>query len=191
LTADTGAAPDPVARCGFIRKPPASPAPLIEISLRDEMGSLALTECHAYGIPALSISNWRMKMGKTSNSIKDAWNASRYTQVKVSVNPEIAAAFKSACAADSVSMAKDLSGYMRKRGHCGVPGKPAPPRVATRKDRRAAVTLILRQLETIRSAEEAYMGRIPANLSASLKYVDAEAALSKLDDAIDALLEAF
>jgi hypothetical protein len=37
-------------------------------------------------------------MGKTSNAVKQRYNATHYTQVKASVKPEIAAGFKAACA---------------------------------------------------------------------------------------------
>jgi hypothetical protein len=51
-------------------------------------------------------------MGKTSNETKARWNAAHYTQVKVSVKPEVAEAFKNRCRADGVSMAAELSRFM-------------------------------------------------------------------------------
>jgi len=52
------------------------------------------------------------RLFKTSNTVKDRWNASHYTQIKVSVNPDTATAFKEACAVNGVSMASILSEFM-------------------------------------------------------------------------------
>jgi protein-tyrosine-phosphatase len=130
-------------------------------------------------------------MGKTSNAAKDAWNAIHYAQVKISADPSLAAAYKAVLAKESVSMAKDISEYMKKR----IREKPSAAcdkvRVLTRQERRKAVAILIERLEEIKSAEEAYMDRIPENLSGSKRYEDAETALSKMDDAIEALLEAY
>jgi hypothetical protein len=130
-------------------------------------------------------------MGKTSSSAKAAWNASHYAQVKVSVDPGLAVAFKAACAKDGVSMAKDLSGYMRRRTQTHLPETCATVRVATRKDRRATVDRLIGQLKSVIAAEEAYKDNIPENLVSSRRYDDAEAALSGLEEAIELLLEAY
>lgn len=53
-------------------------------------------------------------MGKTSNKAKQDWNASHYKQVKVSVKPETAGAFKAACVKRGVSMAGELQRYMQR-----------------------------------------------------------------------------
>jgi hypothetical protein len=130
-------------------------------------------------------------MGKTSNKAKDVWNASRYTQVKVSVKPDVASSFKAACKRDGVSMARDLSEYMHKRGRLRLSEKPASIRFTTRRDRRAALSYLLQQIECVRSAEEAYLDRIPDNLSTSKRYEDTQTALAKMEEVLDLLTEVY
>jgi len=47
-------------------------------------------------------------MGKTSNQAKQQWNAKNYVQIKISIAPDIAAAFKAKCAAAGVSVTSEL-----------------------------------------------------------------------------------
>lgn len=53
-------------------------------------------------------------MGITSNEAQQRWNAAHYTQVKVSVPTELAAAFKVVCVAEGVSIASKIARFMRE-----------------------------------------------------------------------------
>lgn len=121
-------------------------------------------------------------MGSTSNESKQRFNNKHYTQVKVSVPPEIAAAFKAKCSSAGVSMAGELSSFMS----CHHPKKPEPD-VATRQKRRKALLAVIRQLEAIADAEQDYMNNIPVNLQNSQRYEAAEQAASALEEALDIL----
>jgi hypothetical protein len=111
---------------------------------------------------------------------------SGYTQVKVSVSPNLAAAFKAACSASGVSMAAVLSKHMAEYAF-GKAGQGRPPRYATRRQRRAAVSRMAQQLAAVKEAEETYMDNIPENLQGSVNYENAEQAVSLMDEALDAL----
>ena len=128
-------------------------------------------------------------MGKTSNEAKSRWNAANYTQVKVSVKPEIAEAFKNRCLAGGVSMAGELSRFMS--GETQKPVKSPSPSFDTRQRRRKALAALTRQLQAISDAESAYMDNIPANLQNSQVYESAERAVTALNDALDILREAY
>jgi len=52
--------------------------------------------------------------GKTSNAVKQRWNTEHYTQIKVSVKPDVAGAFKKACETSGTSMASELSIFMQE-----------------------------------------------------------------------------
>ena len=89
------------------------------------------------------------------------------TQVKVSVDSRIAAAFKASCLSSGVSMASVLSQYMAK--YCGVSSKngSAAP-LSNKRQRRAAIAKVILQLLHILRSEEAYRDRIPLNLQAGV-----------------------
>ena len=122
-------------------------------------------------------------MGKTSNASKQRWNKKHYVQIKVSVQPEIAAAFKVKCKTDGVSMAGEITRFMREQ--CG---KPHPPKCAlkvdTRQQRRKALNLLVQQLELITDAESQYMENIPENLQNSIRYESAAQSVQVFQEAI-------
>ena len=127
---------------------------------------------------------------------KQDWNASHYAQVKVSVDPVIAAGFRTACAASGISMAKALSDFMLAFSDSPMPEAVSPSQndplpLSSRKLRRSAVERIVHDLLLVKSAEESYRDNIPQNLQASQRFDDADHAASCLDDAIDSLLDAF
>jgi hypothetical protein len=114
----------------------------------------------------------------------------RYTQVKISVNPELASSFKRACASANVSMASVLSQFMSGYCRSGTKQKPLAA-YGTRRQRRAAVGRMLRQLEMIKDAEEQYMGNIPENLQGSANYENAEQSVSLIEEGIDILASVY
>jgi len=109
-----------------------------------------------------------------------------YAQVKVSVKPEIAAAFKAACAEQGVSQAQVLSAFM---ADFSKKPKTEPPttRLDSRKRRRAAVQRIAELLGAILYAEENYFVSVPDNLHGSKWHEASEASISILQEIIDNL----
>jgi len=111
-------------------------------------------------------------MPKHSNESKQQWNAAHYTQVKASVNPDVAAAFKVTCAAQGDSIASVLTKFMidfsqdnRLREQTAKSAKdPNNDPYNTRKKRRAVVSAILLQMNAIMEAEERYRDSVPENL---------------------------
>ena len=132
-----------------------------------------------------------MNMSKPSNSVKDSWNAAHYKQLKLSVNTDLAAEFKVACADKGISMASVLSEFMAD--YCQMPlkapttGKPFD----TRRKRRNAVKNIIAQLEQLVLAEESYRDNIPENLQGSMRYDAAQQSLDQLQEAVGLLEEAY
>jgi len=113
-------------------------------------------------------------------------NNSEYTQVKVSVDSKIAAAFKTSCISDDISMASVLSQYMAK--YSGFSSKSHfSSSLSTKRQRRDAIEKIIRQLENIKGFEESYKDRIPDNLQSSIVFESADQWVSVLEEVIDSL----
>jgi len=92
-----------------------------------------------------------MKKGSSPNAatqVKQGWNASHYTQVKISADADLAAAFKAACASSGASMASVLTQYMAQYSKTATKRKPGSD-YSTRRQRRAAVRHLLLQLELV------------------------------------------
>lgn len=130
-------------------------------------------------------------MGRTSTQAKQQWNAENYRQVKVSVAPRIAAAFKSACETADESMASVLSGFMSEYAQCVEDKKGYTPSLSTRRSRRRAVCELIQQLERIRDNEERYRDNMPLNLQGSSRFEDAEQSLSLICEALESLESAY
>ena len=115
-----------------------------------------------------------------------------YTQVKISVPPVLASAFKEACSRSKVSIASVLSGFMADYCQSNASQKPSPdPCYATRRQRRAAVKRLANQLTMIMAAEERYMGNIPSNLQGSVVFENAEQSVSLMEEALDVLASVY
>jgi len=133
-------------------------------------------------------------MGTTSTKSKQRWNTEHYTQIKISVAPELASSFKSACAAADVSMAGQLSKFMADYIGVNVVEKTEPKAFndySTRGKRRAAVKRILAELEQIKKAEERFVNNAPENLQSAPIYEVADESVSALDESIDQLSSAY
>ena len=114
--------------------------------------------------------------------------AAKHTQIKASVDPDIASAFKQACAASNESMAAVLARFMAD--YSKSPAKPKnTPDYSTRRRRRAAIKGFIGQLEQVKMWEEKVRDNMPENLQGSSVYETAEEAVSSLEGAIDALTE--
>ena len=133
-------------------------------------------------------------MGSTSNEVKQRWNSAHYTQIKISVAPELAAAFKANCSSKGVSMASEISRFMSSEiSGCGKRTSyvPPTPQYDTRQKRRRAVRKTILTLEDIKTAEQNYLENIPANLQGSSLYETAEETVDVLTDVLDRLSEAY
>jgi hypothetical protein len=119
------------------------------------------------------------------------WNRVGHTQVKVSVRPELAVAFKTACASNSVSVTGVLSGFMEAYSNTNTPKNGYAPNLSTKRQRRASARRILEQLERIRENEQNYMDNIPANLQGSEVFLFAEYCVELVGEAIEALETAY
>jgi hypothetical protein len=123
-------------------------------------------------------------MGTASNEAKQRWNNAHYTQVKVSVQPEVAEVFKRKCQTKGVSMASEISRFMS--------GEIKKPDVcSTRQRRRKALVSVIEQLEQICDAEKQYWDNIPINLQSGQAYEDAEQAVTAMEDALGLLYQAY
>jgi hypothetical protein len=87
--------------------------------------------------------------------------AGYYTQVKISVTPELAAAFKNVCHDDDASITGELSRFMAKRA--GLPSAPASS-LGTRRQRRRELAKLIGRLDVLLENERRYMDNIPENL---------------------------
>jgi esterase/lipase len=128
-------------------------------------------------------------MPSAANRAKAKWNASNYVQIKVSVYPEVAVAFKGACTANGVSMAGVLSQFMGSYSAAPVvkaTATAADP-LSNRKKRRKLVGDIARQLEMIKDAEEQAMGNTPDNLRGAPNFEITEGIVATLGEILDAL----
>jgi len=123
-------------------------------------------------------------MGTTSNKAKQRWNHLQYTQIKVSLQPEIAEAFKRKCQAKGVSMASEISRFMDKT-------IKKPDSCSTRQKRRKALVSLILQLEEICDAEKQYWDNIPINLQNGERYEAAEQAYTAMEEALSLLYQAY
>ena len=109
-----------------------------------------------------------------------------YKQVKISVDSYVALAFKEACAKKNISMAAKLSEFMAGYSKSVMHKKPSPD-YTTKRQRRAAVKSIVKQLEQIKDFEERYRDAIPENLQSSIVYENADQWVSWLEEALEIL----
>jgi hypothetical protein len=125
-------------------------------------------------------------MPNAATQAKKRWNERHYTQIKVSVDPDVAVAFKMACAASNISMAAVFTQFMTEYSNAAKKHKPAPD-YSTRRVRRAAMARIVRQMEQIMAAEERYKDNIPENLRGSVVFDKADECVSLLEEALELL----
>jgi len=125
---------------------------------------------------------------ETARNQDNASLHTKLTQIKVSIDPDTAVAFKAACAASNVSMTAELSRFMIEYSNGSVKRKSAP-NYSTRRHRRTAIKAMIKELEQIVSHEVRMRDRTPDNLQASSVYEATEDAISALESGIDALSE--
>jgi hypothetical protein len=110
-------------------------------------------------------------------------------QVKISVDKEIASAFKKTCADSNVSMAATISKFMAEYTGTAANRRHMPD-YSTKRQRRAVIRKYIKGLEQIKDHEESYRDAIPANLEGSIVYENAEEAVAMLEEVLE-LLEAY
>jgi hypothetical protein len=129
----------------------------------------------------------------TSKNARERWNAEHYKQMNISVDKELAEAFKALCSEEGVSVAGAIKSFMDKNlGIATVKlsdnsGAARP----SRGKRRREVTAVIARLETIMADEECYLDRIPENLRYSVWAEAAAHSIAMLSEAIDLLADAY
>jgi len=127
-------------------------------------------------------------LSNATTRAKTKWNSAHYVQIKVSVPPETAEAFKAACAAAGVSMASELSRFMADYSATPITKKTAAANpVSSKKKRRNTARAAILMLEQVRDAEEQAMDNTPENFRGSDSYAESEENSSLLDEAIGIL----
>ena len=130
-------------------------------------------------------------MPNAATRAKARWNAANYVQIRASVRPGIADAFKAACAAADVSMAGELSRLMTEFAAVGANRTPvkktAANPVSTKKKRSNMVSELIHKLEQVRDAEEQAMENTPENLRGSVNFEASEERVSLMNEALDIL----
>jgi len=128
-------------------------------------------------------------MGNAANSAKTRWNAANYTQIKSYVAPDIASAFKAACAAAEVSMNSVLSQYMAE--YCGMRINKKAVKVtdfvSTNRKRRKKNEELLSQLIQLRDAQERANYNVHENFRDTEHFEAAQERVAKLDEVIEIL----
>jgi len=135
-----------------------------------------------------------MAMGATSNESKQRWNREHYALLKAYVSHETAAAFKTRCREDGVSVSGMIGAMII--GHLADGQKPKENKsvsfaVKTRAMRRKAVKAVVGIIEAVLDAEAGYMDNIPPNLQSSQPHDAAQQAVEALEEALDILSEAY
>ena len=130
-------------------------------------------------------------MPNPSNESKQRWNASHYTQMKFSIKPGLAAAFKEACAAADVSMTSVISEFMIS--YCQMPekAKQPPDPFATRRLCRKFVNGAVRQFKELLVAEERRRDNTPENLRGSIWYEASEQSSDAIQEVIGLMEEIY
>ena len=113
-----------------------------------------------------------------------------YTQIKISVHPDIALAFKETCASSNISMTSVISQYIAHYSQVKL-REAIGFNIRIRSERKKRVKDLVQRLDQIRAAEERYMENIPQNLQNSQFYENAEHAISAIEEAIQLLETAY
>jgi c-di-GMP-binding flagellar brake protein YcgR len=115
----------------------------------------------------------------------------RNRQLKISVERDLAEAFKASCAKDNASMASEIARFMQERIGVPIQKKRMPDIFLSRRQRRDAVRVIVAHLRAIAAAEDAYRANIPENLKGGPAHDAAETAVDIIEEAVTLLEEAF
>jgi len=112
-------------------------------------------------------------------------------QVKVTIDIDVATAFKQACVSSQKSMAMVLAQLMSDYVRQPLSPKGDTPRnYSTRRLRRAAIRGIIKELNSIKRSEERSRDNTPINLQGSEAWEKADEIISLLEEAIANLEDA-
>jgi hypothetical protein len=118
--------------------------------------------------------------------------ATKDRQLKISIERDLAETFKASCETRGVSMASEISRFIREVSDRSLPSpKVIPYNTATRRHRRDAVAKVTASLRAIADAEESYKENIPENLKGGAAYDAAASAVDALEEVISFLEGAF
>jgi hypothetical protein len=114
-------------------------------------------------------------------------------QLKISIERDLAEMFKTSCEARGISMASEISRFIREVSGTSLPSTPMviSDSTSTRRHRRGAAVKIAACLRAIADAEEGYKENIPENLKGGAAYDAAASAVDALEEAISLIEEAF
>jgi hypothetical protein len=124
-----------------------------------------------------------------SESSKDRWSAA-HTQVKVTVEHELAAAFKAACIANKCTVTGVLSKFMADYCQATIKLTANKP-YENRRKRRIALKSIIAQMEQLMAAEGAFIENVPENLQGSKWHDAAEQSFALMQEVIDIMTEIY
>lgn len=128
-------------------------------------------------------------MSKATNKAKTKWNTANYTQIKAYVDPEVASAFKAACAAAGVSMNSRLTQFMDD--FCNVQAMKNPAKaadyVSTNRKRRKRHDELVGELMLLRDAQECANDNVHENFRNTDNYEASVERVAKMDEAIEIL----
>ena len=120
------------------------------------------------------------------------WNAKNYKQLNVALPPDLAESFKAVCEAHGEPARQVIVRLISEFVESPVPTKKDDSEAyGTRGKRRKAAERVIVQIRDICDAEDGYMNSIPENLQRSVRYANAEKAVSLLTEAIEAMEESF
>ena len=112
----------------------------------------------------------------------------RFKQVKITVDTNLALAFREACSVSGTSMAAMLAQFMAEYTHTAQTSK-TPPVYSSRRRRLSAIKSITKQLQHIKAAEQRSLSNTPANFQETENYERTEEIIDLLDQAIEILGE--
>ena len=107
------------------------------------------------------------------------------TQIKFTVNSDVASAFKTRCASQGISMASVISQFME----ISKPVKSIKIKTDTRQHRKKAVQEIIGLLENVMYFEEKYRDLIPEKFES--RYETADQTCEQLAQALSSLEDAY
>jgi hypothetical protein len=128
-------------------------------------------------------------MINAANRAQTKWNAANYTQIKAYVAPDVASAFKAACASAGVSMNSVLSQFMA--GYCGLQtSRKASDKAdftSSNRKRRKKHEELLSQFIQMRDEQESANDNVHENFRNTENFEASEERAAKMDEVIEIL----
>ena len=132
-------------------------------------------------------------MSGASTVAKQRWNKLHYSEIKASLKKDLVEHFKAKCKENGNSIASVLAALMTD--YCGrAPQQKECKKTlpySTRPKRRKAIAAIINQLNDILQNEAVYRSNMPENLQYSIRAESSDCSIEKLEEALDAIREAY